>query len=277
MAVRYRTVQQRPTAYRSSARAWLLYLYSLPFLFAALSHLLAGNAFRFSLTLLVFLAIILAAAFISRGMQNRREYLQQKFANQPPFPLIFLGSLILAAAMFVAAWLVADTGLFSAAGFAVAALVGTWLWYGLDPVKSRGMPDTEPEVQQVLAASERKVHDIEKAAQGIAQPELKQRLERITGKAREVLAILAENPDRVSQSRRFLHTYLESTENIVRKYASTHKKITDEKLEESFREVLTNIEDTFNRQYEKLLSSDVFDLDVDIEVLNTLMKNQGLG
>ncbi len=277
MAVRYRTVQQRPTAYRSSARAWLLYLYSLPFLFAALSHLLAGNTIRFGLTLLVFLAVMLAAAFISRGLKNRREYLQQKFANQAPFPLIFLGSLVLAAAIFVAAWLVAGYGLFSALGFAVAALVGTWLWYGLDPVRARGMPDAEPAIQEVLAESERRILAIEKATREVSQPELKQRLTRITRKAREVLALLAEDPQRISQSRRFLHTYLESTDNIVRKYASTHKKITDQALEANFREVLATIEDTFNQQYEKLLSSDLFDLDVDMEVLNTLMKKQGLG
>jgi hypothetical protein len=277
MAVKYRVKQQRPTAYRHSATAWLLYGFSLPFLFAALSHLLAGNSLPFVLTIAVFGGIVLSATLIGRGIKNRREFEQQQYATDTPFPLIFLGSLILAASVFAGSWLVAGDGLFSALGYAAAALLGVWLWYGLDAVKARSLASQEPQVQAVLAESERRIRAIEKARNAITQPELAQRLQRITGKAREVLAVLAENPEKVTQSRRFLHTYLESTENIVGKYAKTHTKVNDETLEKNFREVLINIEDTFNRQYEKLLSSDVFDLDVDIEVLNTLMKKQGLG
>ncbi len=277
MAVRYRTTQQRPTAYRHSGRAWLIYLYSLPFLFAALSYLLAGNTGRFGLTLAIFLTMLLAARLIGQGIRNRREFMQRTFAVKKSPPLIALGSLVLAVAVFLAAWLVAGDGVLTAIGFSAAAAIGVWLWYGLDPVRPRGADNVEPEVQNILAASERRIEAIEKARDAIRQAELRQRLDRISRKARDVLALLAENPERIRQSRRFLSTYLEGTENIVRKYARTHKKITNQELESNFREVLTSIEDTFNRQYEKLLSSDVFDLDVDIEVLDTLMKKQGLG
>ena len=39
---------------------------------------------------------------------------------------------------------------------------------------------------------------------------------------------------------------------------------------------MENIEDVFVEQYDKLISSDVFDLDVDIEVLKTLLEKQGI-
>ncbi len=276
MSVRYRQKKRHFMVRQHGGSPWLLYLFSLPYLFAALSHLLAGNALRFGLVLGIFLAIVLAAVFIGRGIRRRRELAARRFVFRAPFPMIFSGSIILAVAVFVAAWLAAGMGWLSALAFAGGAALGVWFWYGLDPVGRKGLVDIDSEARKILADSEKRVAAIEKAREKISQPELDRRLQRIVGKAGQVLSVLAEQPEKIRQSRRFLHVYLDSTENIVKKFARTHDKVSNAQLEANFREVLDSIEDTFSRQYETLLSSDVFDLDVDIEVLQTLMKNQGM-
>ena len=105
---------------------------------------------------------------------------------------------------------------------------------------------------------------------------MSQRLDKITALARDVLGILYEQPNKIRKARRFLNTYLTGAESVVERYASTHNDTDNKNLEENFREVLENIEVVFTEQYEKLMSSEAFDLDVDIEVLNTLLKKQGI-
>ena len=47
-------------------------------------------------------------------------------------------------------------------------------------------------------------------------------------------------------------------------------------MEDNFRNVLVTIEDVFGEQYKKLLENDVLDLDVQIEVLTTQLKREGV-
>ncbi|HPQ86953.1 MAG TPA: 5-bromo-4-chloroindolyl phosphate hydrolysis family protein [Gammaproteobacteria bacterium] len=277
MAARYRETHIQSN---KSNSAWLLYLYSLPYLFSILSKLINGELINLVLTSAVFVAIVVAATWMSTGLKNRSLYLSQKFANSKPFPMMFLSSLVLGAASFVASWLLAEFNLFAAIGFGAAATVGCWLWYGLDPIKSKhiGFNDINDaeKALEILQESEALVLSIEKSAKNIKNREMNFSLEKITALARDVLNVLYENPGKITKARRFLNTYLTGAESVVERYSSANKDDSYKKLDENFKEVLGNIENVFAEQYEKLISSDVFDLDVDIEVLNTLLKKQGI-
>jgi len=194
--------------------------------------------------------------------------------------MMFLSSLVLGIASFVGSWLLAEYNLFSAIGFGVAATIGSWLWYGLDAVKSKHISFSDvtdaDKALEILQESESLVINIETSSQSIGNSEMSQRLNKITGLARDVLGILYEQPNKIRKARRFLNTYLTGAESVVERYAKSHDNTDNQKLEENFREVLENIELVFTEQYEKLISSDAFDLDVDIEVLNTLLKKQGI-
>jgi hypothetical protein len=69
---------------------------------------------------------------------------------------------------------------------------------------------------------------------------------------------------------------LGATESVIKRYADTHQLVEDTSLEQNFKKVLKNIDQVFVEQNQKLLENQVFDLDVDIEVLNTLMEKQGI-
>ncbi|MCF6288295.1 MAG: 5-bromo-4-chloroindolyl phosphate hydrolysis family protein [Proteobacteria bacterium] len=277
MPAKYRqTHLNKPTSYS----AWLLYIYSLPYFFSILSKLLRGDLLNLILVSAVFIAIVLSSIWMSTGLKNKNNYQLRKYPNITPFPMMFLASLLVGVATFVASWLLADDNLFAALGFGVAATVGCWLWYGLDPVKSKhisfnDMNDSEKALK-ILQDSEELVINIEISTKKINNSEMMQRLNKITSLARDVLGVLYETPKKITKARRFLNTYLTGAESVVQRYAETHKDQSTQQLEENFREVLVNIEQVFAEQHEKLISSDVFDLDVDIEVLNTLLKKQGI-
>jgi len=277
MPVKYRDNQVRQS---SSYSAWLLYIYSLPYLFAIISKLLSGEIVNLVLVSAVFVAIIISAHWMGIGLKNKSNYHARKYQNNTPFPMMFLSSLILGAASFVGAWLLAEYNLFEGIGFGVAAIVGSWLWYGLDAVKSKHISFSDvtdaDKALEILQESESLVINLETSTRTISNSEMSQRLHKITTLARDVLGILYEQPNKIRKARRFLNTYLTGAESVVDRYAKSHDNTDNQKLEDNFREVLENIEVVFAEQYEKLISSEAFDLDVDIEVLNTLLKKQGI-
>ncbi|MBL4772434.1 MAG: 5-bromo-4-chloroindolyl phosphate hydrolysis family protein [Alcanivoracaceae bacterium] len=277
MATRYRQKHIQST---KSYSALLLYTYSLPYLFAMISRLINGEFFDLLLISAVFLAILIASVWMSVGLKNKSYYAVRKYPNTTPFPMMFLASLIIGGSSFVASLLLAEYAIFAAIGFGLAAMIGCWLWYGLDPVKSKHISFTDVNdadiALKILQDSETLVINIEKSTQHIDNNEMSKHLIEITSKAREVLNVLYQNPQKINKARRFLKTYLRGAESVVERYAATHKKADNQQLEENFKEVLVNIEQVFSEQHDKLISSDVFDLDVDIEVLNTLLKKQGI-
>jgi len=277
MAVKYRqTHVQRVNNYG----AWLLYFYSLPYLLSVISKLLKGEFINLVIVSAVFVAIVLSALWMSIGLKNKGLYSTRKFIQKPPFPMMFLASLLLGISSFISAWLLNGYNLFAGIGFGVAAIIGCWLWYGMDPVKLKHISfsdinDSEKALE-ILQDSESLVINIESSSRQINNAQMSSKLESIATKAREVLNVLFENPKKIKKARRFLNTYLTGAQSVVERYVETHEKSDDKELEENFKEVLNNIESVFIKQHEKLISSDVFDLDVDIEVLNTLLKKQGI-
>lgn len=277
MPVKYR---QNQVSKPSNYSAWLLYIYSLPYLFSIITKLLSGEIINLVLVSAVFVAIVVSAHWMGIGLKNKSNFNARKYQNKTPFPMMFLASLVLGGASFVGAWLLVEYNLFAGIGFGIAATIGCWLWYGLDAVKTKHISFSDvtdaDKALEILQESEALVIDIEKSTLNISNNEMSKRLHNITTLARDVLGVLYEQPNKIHKARRFLNTYLTGAESVVKRYSTSHNNTENLKLEENFREVLESIEVVFKEQYEKLLSSDEFDLDVDIEVLNTLLKKQGI-
>jgi len=276
MPVKYRE-KAKKSIVKFQSTAWLLYLYSLLFMGASLSQLIQGSLTGFLLAGGVFFGNVLAAHWMSTGLRNKHHYRQRKFVIKKPFPLMMLSSLTLGACSLVGSWLVAGLGMFESIAYGLGAAVGSVLWYGLDETTSSsfgGVKDQDS--REILALSEQSIVSIEQSNKHIANRELSGYLERIVKTSREVIDTLMNHPEKIPQARRFLHSYLGATESVIQRYAKTHQLVDDDHLEQNFKQVLHNIDQVFAEQNQKLLENQVFDLDVDIEVLNTLMEKQGI-
>ncbi|MCX7544769.1 5-bromo-4-chloroindolyl phosphate hydrolysis family protein [Marinicella gelatinilytica] len=280
------TNNKRPVKYRERAKktiiefqstAWLLYLYSVPFLFVSLWQLITGHLWLFLMSFGVFFGVLLSAVWMSKGRKNKYHFQQRKYTLKQPFPLMFLASLSLGVASFAGSLLVAGLGLMSALGHGVAATIGSWLWYGLDAVGGSAFKEVkDKDSQTILAVSEQSIVNIEQAEKNIDNLALKGYLHDIVRLARNVIETLVDKPEKIPQARRFLHSYLHATESVIERYAKTHKQIENDTLDTNFKAVLQNIVNVFSEQQQKLIENEVFDLDVDIEVLNTLLEKQGI-
>lgn len=263
-----------------SPKGILMFLLPLPVLFAAIASLargdlggLLGNAAGYGL----FLA---GALLLRRGLLAEAEY-ERRRVSRAPWPLKTLGGGVAALATGVTAWLGAGQHPVMAVAFGLAALLGCYLTYGFDPraakrFTDRDGVDTTDRVLEALAQAERGITAIEQATRNIRNAELNNRLRRIAAKARQILTMLEEDPRDLRRARKFLNVYLDGARQVTEGYAKTHARVAAPELEDNFRRVLVTIEEVFQEQQQKLLETDVTDLDVQIEVLTTQLKREGV-
>ncbi len=276
MAERYQSAPAR----LPSTKGFLLFLLPLPVLLAALVALgrgslggLLGNAAGY--------ALFLAGALLLRhGLLSEGEFARRRVAKAP-WPLKMVGSGVIALATGVTAWLGAHYPPAMAGAFGLAALLGCYLNYGFDPRTAKRFTDhdgvdTTDRVLEALEQAESSIAAIEQASRDIRNTELNNRLRRIARLARDILKLLEEDPRDLRRARKFLNVYLDGAQQVIEGYAKTHGRVSAPELEDNFRRVLITIEEVFSEQQQKLLESDVTDLDVQIEVLTTQLKREGV-
>jgi hypothetical protein len=235
---------------------------------------------------------LVASGVMQRGLAQAAAY-EARTVAKAPRPLKLLAGLGTAAAAFLFAGWGTDDGLLGfgpgpslleAAVFGLLAFVGCRLAYGPDPRGDKGLgaelaARSGLRTEQVVAAiaeAEAKLHEIELAGRDLRSAELKARLRRIVDQGRAILQQLERDPRDLSRARRFLVTYLDGTRDVVRKYAAQERDVADTPLGDSFRRVLTTIEQVFLEQEEVLKRHDALDLDVQIEVLEMQLKREGV-
>ncbi len=276
-----------PTPYREqiSKRPFigglLLFVLPLPILAAILRLLASGSYIKFGVGLGAFGLFMLGAYCVRRGLHYQAEQKRRKWARSTRVPWKALGSAGIGIATALSVLFLTSHSLMAAIFFGIGAVIGCLLTYGVDPqhssedvVSKYGV--TADEVIEALEEADEKIIGIESANKTIRNPELNSRLRRITAKARDILGIIEDDPRDLRRARKFLRTYLDGARRVTEGYARTHTKQQNDILDQNFRNVLNTIEEVFGEQHEKLLENDVLDLDVQIEVLETQLKREGV-
>lgn len=268
---------------RYGIKGILLYILPLPSLITAIGSLMRGEVFDTLVTGGVFAAFMVGATIARQGFRLQGEYERRKIARAPSTPFKTIAAIIISLATATLDWWssgFAMAGLLPSALIGAAVFLGFALYYGLDPRKDKAgnisIGVTVEEVLEALDAANIKIDAIDKARRNIRNPEFNARLQRITDKAREVLTSIEDDPTRLSRARKFLKVYLEGTQRVTEGYARAHQGDKPVALETNFSRVLDSLEQTFTEQHTKLLEDNHFDLDVQIEVLETQLKREGV-
>jgi 5-bromo-4-chloroindolyl phosphate hydrolysis protein len=273
-----RFVKQTQNWFNSSG----LLLYVLPFLLVpgtikAFAH---GNLLGIIINAGGYAAFLLAAQILRRGLQAENIYREKRVARAPKWPLKTLAAGIVAGTTFVLAWLGAHFPFFVSIAFGAGALLGMFLRYGFDPRTQKtvagGHGYTIEEISSTIEAAENTILSIENANNKITNHEFNDRIDRICETARNILDEMEANPSTIRRARKFLLVYLEGTNKVTTGYANTHVQADSIELAQNFRTVLDSIESVFKEQKDKLLQEDLFDLDVQIEVLAKQLKHEGI-
>ncbi|MBO0613968.1 MAG: hypothetical protein RL122_2166 [Pseudomonadota bacterium] len=268
---------------RYGIKGILLYVLPLPALITAIGSLMRGDVMDTLVTGGIFAAFMIGASIARHGFRLQGEYERRKIARAPTTPFKTVAALIISIATGALEWWGNDFAMgdiLSSALIGAVTFLGFALYYGLDPRKDKAgnisIGVTIEEVLEALDAANVKIDAIEQARRQIPNPEFNARLQRITSKAREVLESIEEDPTRLSRARKFLKVYLDGTQRVTEGYARTHQGERAVALETNFSRVLDSLEQTFTEQQTKLLEDNHFDLDVQIEVLETQLKREGV-
>ncbi|MEQ1637670.1 MAG: 5-bromo-4-chloroindolyl phosphate hydrolysis family protein [Methylococcales bacterium] len=280
-------IHRAPQRYIKKPKPWFsssgLLLTILPFacIPATIAAFSKGNLPGIIINAGGYALFLFAANLMRRGLNAEQAYETKRVTPAPKWPLKTLAALLVAFATFVIAWLGAHNALLVAITFGSGAFLGMYLNYGFDPRTEKnilgGHGYTTEEITQTIGEAEKVILSIEAANNQIRNAEFNKRIERICDTAKNILVELEANPAAIRRTRKFLLVYLEGASKVTAGYASTHKQIIlNNDLEQNFRNVLDSIETVFKEQKEKLLEEDLFDLDVQMEVLATQLKNEGV-
>jgi 5-bromo-4-chloroindolyl phosphate hydrolysis protein len=265
-----------------SIKGVLLYLLPLALIPATIIALIRGDLAGIVVNSGCYVLYLYAARLLRLGLAAEAKYRGKRIGVVPKNPLKLYAAVIVALSTGSLAWLGAGHTFLISIIYALGAFLGMYFSYGFDPRKEKAAAVngrhgySNEEIRQTIDAAERLINAIELANDKIANVELNNRLDRICAIAGDILIELEQDPGDIRRARKFLKVYLEGARKVTEGYAKTHNQADSGELEHNFRNILEKIETVFIEQKDKLIANEIFDLDVQIEVLNTQLKEEGI-
>lgn len=226
------------------------------------------------------LLFMLGALLCRRGRRMELQEWERSMRSGRGRRLKTAGGGVIGLATVVTALFAAGHGLPTALAFGVLATLGYFLLYGDAPggaaVRRRIPQGAGDEAAALLREAWGRLDGIEAASRRIASGEFRQRLGHIVGGAERILKLVAEDPRDLRRARKFLTVYLQGAHRITEDYARTHASGAPAELEQNFRTLLVEMQNTCEDQYTKLLQHDSSDLEVQIEVLSARLRREGV-
>lgn len=246
---------------------WLLFLLPLPLLVKVVISLARGE-FGTLLISVIAAGILLFGAWVTRiGLRQAKRR-----PMSSTLPLKSIGGGIVAVGTGLTA-MIAGHNLAIGICFGLAALVGFYLLYGFD---RRLKLSSDKDVAAALEAAYRKLENLESAGERLGSRDIRDKLGRIAAWGERILDRIGDDPEDFRRARKFLNVYLDGAQQVTEKFAKAQHDGKSAELEDSFRSLLGDMEKVCEEQYEHLLDDDLVDLDVQIEVLTTRLKREGV-
>lgn len=278
MATPYRPQNTRPKP--AAFGPILPFILPLPLVFVVFKSLSAGRLLPFAASAIGLALYFLAGYFLRRAHHYEKAAQRRKWQRPTRVPWRFSATVFTAAATGLVAWFAAGHGLFISLGYAAVAFLGVLFLYGRDPHyqdHTEGLVGvTVDELVDALDEAEARIDAIETAAGRVKQAGVRDQLKRIAVKSREILRIIEEDPKDLRRARKFLKVYLQSAREVAENYASDDHLQESATIKGNLGDALDLIEDTIGQQKQKLLDDDILELDVQIEVLQTQLKHEGI-
>jgi hypothetical protein len=107
----------------------------------------------------------------------------------------------------------------------------------------------------------------------------KLQVERIADIAEAIVEGFKEDPSDIGRSRQFLFHYLDATLDIIEKYRELADKNAGPQIAAVLKkseQTLSDIEGVFQKQYQRNLTNEAMELDVNLDVLKNMIKSEGL-
>ena len=275
-AKRYTPYNPKKSSKLRIKRGNFLYIFLAPLFLAIILALLAQNISAFIANLVAFGLFFATAKVNSLGLEQEYEYHTTTLTKAPKKPLKTIAAILLGIATFYTAWIAGAKSLMIAGFLSVVSVVGYFLYYGFDPKadKLENVGDISAEfVIQTLAEARSKLSSVETDMAHIRDQLLHSKLRIAIDKAYEILNGIEDDPKDIRVSRKFIIVYIDGIKKVTRSYTDmTETEITSE-TKERLSNLLSDVEQRFDKEILRLKRNNQFDLDVHIDVLHEQIKN----
>lgn len=161
-----------------------------------------------------------------------------------------------------------------AAAFAAGELV-------LKGNEIKTLKETNFDLYQVLETAKKQNKHVLDMVSNIEDETIKKNLKEINDTVTKIIKTIEKSPDKVRLLKNFFDYYLPVTVKLVDRYDEFENQRLSSaeinKLNESSIKTISEINDVFKKFLNNLYESDVVDTNVEIKVLNSMLKSDGLG
>ncbi len=267
-------------AYQSNIRAKLLFWIPLPLIFAGIGEMRAANSSGMVYDWGALAFLLLAAWLLRDGLTAEAAYNARKVARPPAFPRKIFASLSTGIGVGLAAYGGAHAPLITSLVFAAAAAAAHALSFGIDPLHSKGVAGFDAfettRVAKAVDRAERLLSETVAASHRFNDRKLEGRIEKLASTARDMFRTVEQDPRDLARARKFLGVYLMGARDATIKFADLYARNRNSSQRADYESLLDDLEKSFTNQREALLLDDRSDLDVEIEVLQDRLKQEGV-
>ena len=171
---------------------------------------------------------------------------------------------------------------------ALAALAG-WVVYtmagGLDtsqkaPAQRPVQPTGNPTVDQLVQQGMEMLSQIREENKLIPDVDVSAKIDQLEDISRKIFATVAEKPEKAPQIRRFMEYYLPTVLKMLTNYRKLEERgVTGEnadKMKSTVENAMDVVLDAFRKQHDQLYKSEALDVTTDVQVLETMLRQDGL-
>lgn len=135
----------------------------------------------------------------------------------------------------------------------------------------------EEEPMIILAKGRSNLVELRRLTMRIRDDVIRHTAEQICEKVDNILRVLKEQPEDIPTVRQFFNYYLPTLGNVLLKFIHLESNgILDQDIFSKTLACLTDINAAMDKQYENLFADDVLDLTVEMQVLSTMCRQDGL-
>lgn len=258
----------------------LLLALPLPILLKSLVSLWSGNVGTLGATVAAYALFVVGAMLTRRGIHRELAAAVRPTTAARGVPLKALAGMVVGVAAGFTAFTIVGHDALASLAYAIGAAAGYFMVYGGDtrPDRLPAWParGIDADARTVLELAYRRLDGLDAAGRQLMNREFRERLANISLLVGKILRAIEENPADLRRSRKFLNVYLEGAQQVALQYARSESHGLSAQREHNFRTLLVDVETTCHQQYEKLLQHDALDLDVQIEVLTTRLRHEGV-
>ena len=168
--------------------------------------------------------------------------------------------------------------------FLMAALLAAGLFEGLYLItKPQKIPlDMRPDgayLEKRLEEAREDFESIRRSLEKIQDRGLREESKRLYDTSSNILAYLEKNPDKISVAGRFIDYYQDTASSLLKKYVELQNSGLDtsetRNLKENTKKAICMLNKAFEQQFQRMMRNELMDMDVEIQMIENMMKMEG--